>query len=133
MLHCFGSPPRQKPAANASSVALGRALIREPKVLLLDEPFANLDEPLRAQMRAELPTLRQRFATTIIFVTHDQEGSPRAGRSHCGDSQRRNPTSRFAPRNLRTPANRFVASFIGAPTMNLFHGSIAQRESHLLF
>lgn len=133
VLHCLDRRPAKLSGGERQRVALGRALIREPKVLLLDEPFANLDEPLRAQMRAELPTLRQRFATTIIFVTHDQEEALALG-DRIAVIRKGAIQQVGSPREIyERPANRFVASFIGAPTMNLFHGSIAQRESHLLF
>lgn len=131
--HCLDRPPAKLSGGECQRVALGRALIREPKVLLLDEPFANLDELLRAQLRAELPMLRQRFATTIIFVTHDQEEALALGDRV---AVIRNGTMQQVgtPREIyERPANRFVASFIGTPTMNLFHGTIAQRESHLVF
>ncbi|MEK7781892.1 MAG: ABC transporter ATP-binding protein [Verrucomicrobiota bacterium] len=131
--HCLDRPPAKLSGGERQRVALGRALIREPKVLLLDEPFANLDEPLRAQLRAELPMLRQRFATTIIFVTHDQEEALALG-DRVAVIRNGALQQVGTPREIyESPANRFVAAFIGSPTMNLFHGTIAQRESYLVF
>lgn len=131
--HCLDRRPAKLSGGECQRVALGRALIREPKVLLLDEPFAQLDEPLRAQMRAELPQLRQRFATTIIFVTHDQEEALALGDRVAVLRKGVLQQVGTPPEIYHRPANRFVASFIGAPAMNLFHGSIVQRESRLVF
>lgn len=131
--HCLERHPAKLSGGERQRIALGRALIREPKVLLLDEPFANLDEPLRAQLRAELPALRQRFATTILFVTHDQEEALALG-DRVAVIRKGALQQVGTPREIyNRPANRFVASFIGSPAMNLFHGSIAQRESRLVF
>lgn len=131
--HCLDRPPAKLSGGERQRVALGRALIREPKVLLLDEPFANLDEPLRVQLRAELPQLRQRFATTIIFVTHDQEEALALGDRVAVIRNGALQQIGTAREIYERPANRFVATFIGTPAMNLFHGTIAQRESHLVF
>jgi len=131
--HCLDRRPAKLSGGERQRIALGRALVREPKVLLLDEPFANLDGPLRAQMRVELPMLRQRFPTTIIFVTHDQEEALALG-DRVAVIRKGAIQQVGSPREIYDhPANRFVASFIGSPAMNLFHGSIAQRESRLVF
>lgn len=131
--HCLERRPGKLSGGERQRIALGRALIREPKILLLDEPFANLDEPLRAQLRAEIPGLRRRFATTMIFVTHDQAEAlalgDRVAVLRKGVLQQIGPPSEV----YHHPANRFVASFIGSPAMNLIHGRVAQRESRLVF
>lgn len=133
VVHCLDRRPAKLSGGERQRIALGRALIREPQVLLLDEPFANLDEPLRLQMRTELPLLRQRFATTIIFVTHDQEEALALG-DRVAVIRKGALQQVGTPREIYDrPANRFVASFLGTPAMNLFHGTIAQRESHLVF
>ncbi len=133
VVHCLDRRPAKLSGGERQRIALGRALIREPKVLLLDEPFANLDEPLRLQMRTELPLLRQRFATTIIFVTHDQEEALALG-DRVAVIRKGTLQQVGTPREIyERPANRFVASFLGTPAMNLFHGTVAQRESHLVF
>lgn len=131
--HCLDRPPAKLSGGERQRVALGRALIREPKILLLDEPFSHLDEPLRAQMRAEIPALRQRFATTMIFVTHDQEEAMALGDRVAvlrkGTVQQVGPAREIYHR----PRNRFVASFIGSPPINLIHGAAALRDGHLVF
>jgi multiple sugar transport system ATP-binding protein len=130
---CLDRPPGKLSGGERQRIALGRALIREPKVLLLDEPFAHLDEPLRAQLRAEIPALRRRFATTMIFVTHDQEEAlalgDRVAIMHQGAMQQVG-----LPREIyNRPANRFVAAFIGSPSMNLIPGAVTKRAGRLVF
>jgi multiple sugar transport system ATP-binding protein len=131
--HCLDRRPGQLSGGERQRVALGRALIRQPKILLFDEPFANLDEPLRAQFQAELPALRERSGAALVFVTHRQEEAlalgDRVAVLHKGQLQQVGP-----PRELfDQPANHFVASFLGSPGMNLIHGAAAQRGGHLVF
>lgn len=131
--HCLDRSPARLSGGERQRVALGRALIRQPKILLLDEPFANLDEPLRVQLLAELAALRPRLATTLIWVTHNQAEAlalgDRVAVLRKGALQQVGP-----PREVHDqPANHFVAGFIGSPAMNLFHGTVAQREGHLVF
>jgi multiple sugar transport system ATP-binding protein len=133
VMHCLERPPAKMSGGERQRVALGRALIRQPKILLLDEPFANLDEPLRAQLVAELPALRTRFATTLICVTHNQSEALALG-DRVAVLRKGALQQVGTPREVHDhPANHFVASFIGAPAMNLFHGKVAQREGHLVF
>ncbi|MGZ8144875.1 MAG: ABC transporter ATP-binding protein [Methylosarcina sp.] len=100
-------------------VAMGRAIVREPQVFLLDEPLSNLDARLRVQMRSEIARLQKRLGTTMIYVTHDQTeamtlGDRVAVLNH-GEVQQLG-----TPRELyRKPANLFVAAFLGSPAMNL--------------
>ncbi|MBQ5801536.1 MAG: sugar ABC transporter ATP-binding protein, partial [Clostridia bacterium] len=101
-------------------VALGRAIVREPKVFLLDEPLSNLDAKLRAQMRTEITKLHNRLATTFIYVTHDQVEAMTMGTRIVvmkdGFMQQVD-----TPTNLYNfPANKFVAGFLGTPQMNFF-------------
>jgi ABC-type sugar transport system ATPase subunit len=100
-------------------VALGRAVARRPAVLLLDEPFSSLDEPLRAALRAEVVELHRRFGSTLVHVTHDQEEALSLGRRVAVLNQGR--LMQFdSPREVyERPAHRFVASFIGSPGMNI--------------
>ena len=114
----------RKPAALSGGqrqrVALGRAIVREPKVFLMDEPLSNLDAKLRVQMRTEITKLHQRLQTTFIYVTHDQtEAMTMASRivvMKDGFVQQVD-----TPQNLYDyPANLFVAGFIGSPQMNFF-------------
>src|SRR5438067_3073116 len=110
--------PRQLSGGQQQRVALGRCIVRNPKVFLFDEPLSNLDAQLRAQMRLEIKELRQRVPTTSIFVTHDQVEAMTLGDRivvmRDGLMQQVG-----TPLELhRKPANRFVASFIGSPSMN---------------
>lgn len=131
--HCLDRKPDKLSGGERQRVALARALVRQPKILLLDEPFSNLDEPLRVQMRNELPALRTRTGATVIFVTHDQEEAMSLG-DRVAVMRHGAVQQIAAPREIYgKPANRFVASFIGSPQMNLFHGNIAQRDGRLLF
>ncbi|MFT4767331.1 MAG: multiple sugar transport system ATP-binding protein [Glaciecola sp.] len=117
--------PRQLSGGQQQRVALGRALVRDPQVFLLDEPLSNLDAKLRSYMRAELVELHARLGRTMVYVTHDQleamTMSSRIAIMLAGELQQ------FAPPQevYRAPANRFVASFIGTPSMNLLDGQIS--------
>lgn len=110
--------PKALSGGQRQRVAIGRAIVREPKVLLMDEPLSNLDAKLRNQMRAELIKLRQRIDTTFIYVTHDQTEAMTLGTRIVvmkdGVVQQVD-----TPQNLyNTPCNLFVAGFIGSPQMN---------------
>jgi len=117
--------PKQLSGGQQQRVALGRAMIRDPEVFLLDEPLSNLDARLRAHMRAELIQLRRRIGRTMIYVTHDQleamTMSDRIAVLNEGRIQQLGPQDEVYSR----PANRFVASFIGTPAMNLVDGELA--------
>jgi ABC-type sugar transport system ATPase subunit len=121
--------PAQLSGGQQQRVALGRALVRDPQVFLLDEPLSNLDAKLRGYMRAELVELHARLGRTMVYVTHDQleamTMSNRIAIMLAGELQQ------FAPPQevYRKPANRFVASFIGTPSMNLIDGQLARTES----
>jgi len=110
--------PRQLSGGQQQRVALGRCIVRNPKVFLFDEPLSNLDAQLRAQMRLELKELRQRVATTALFVTHDQVEAMTLGdrivvMKDGLIQQVGSPLELY-----RRPANRFVAGFLGSPAMN---------------
>ncbi|MCA3314459.1 MAG: sn-glycerol-3-phosphate ABC transporter ATP-binding protein UgpC [Roseomonas sp.] len=116
--------PRQLSGGQRQRVALGRALIRDPEVFLLDEPLSNLDAKLRVHMRAELGALHQNLKTTMIYVTHDQlEAMTLSDRivvmNHGVMQQVGTPEEIYS-----RPANRFVAEFIGTPSMNMIEGEI---------
>jgi multiple sugar transport system ATP-binding protein len=122
----LGRKPRQLSGGQQQRVALGRALIREPEVFLLDEPLSNLDAKLRAHMRAELIQLHHRIGKTMVYVTHDQleamTMSDRIAVMSAGVLQQ------FAmPQEIyHSPANLFVADFIGTPSMTLIEGELAE-------
>ncbi|MEM6774396.1 MAG: ABC transporter ATP-binding protein, partial [Pseudomonadota bacterium] len=116
--------PRELSGGQQQRVALGRALVRDPQVFLLDEPLSNLDAKLRGYMRAELIELHRRLGRTMVYVTHDQlEAMTMADRIAVMLSGR---LQQFAPPQevYRAPANRFVAGFIGMPSMNLIDGEL---------
>lgn len=107
-------------------VALGRAIVRDAKVFLMDEPLSNLDAKLRVQMRAEIAKLHQRLQTTTIYVTHDQtEAMTMASRIVIMKDGLIQQIG--TPQEVYTqPANVFVASFIGSPAMNFFHVTVEE-------
>ncbi|MBF2074957.1 MAG: ABC transporter ATP-binding protein [Synechococcales cyanobacterium C42_A2020_086] len=112
--------PGQLSGGQRQRVALGRALVRQPAVFLLDEPLSNLDALLREQVRAELKSIFESMQTPVVYVTHDQTEamtlSSKVAVLNDGYLQQLDP-----PRRIYThPANRFVAGFIGSPQMNLF-------------
>ncbi len=116
--------PGQLSGGQRQRVAIGRAIVRKPKVFLFDEPLSNLDAKLREEMRVEIAKLHQRLKTTIIYVTHDQvEAMTLAARIAVIDKgviqQVGSPAELF-----NRPANTFVGGFIGSPTMNFFEGTL---------
>jgi multiple sugar transport system ATP-binding protein len=125
--------PRQLSGGQQQRVALGRALVRDPKVFLLDEPLSNLDAKLRAHMRAELIELHRKLGRTFIYVTHDQleamTMSDRIAVMHEGELQQFGAPMEVYER----PANLFVAGFIGSPAMNLLPCVLEQAGSGLVF
>jgi multiple sugar transport system ATP-binding protein len=118
--HLLDRLPKQLSGGQRQRVAMGRALVREPTVFLLDEPLSNLDAKLRVQVRAEIADLQQRTGTTMIYVTHDQVEAMTLGQRVAVLYQGRLQQV-AAPGTLYDhPANAFVAGFIGNPPMNLF-------------
>ena len=120
--------PKELSGGQRQRVAIGRAIVREPKVLLMDEPLSNLDAKLRNQMRAEILKLRQRIDTTFIYVTHDQTEAMTLGdriviMKDGVIQQVDTPQAVFDH-----PANLFVAGFIGMPRMNLFDGELVKED-----
>ncbi|RMF92973.1 MAG: sn-glycerol-3-phosphate ABC transporter ATP-binding protein UgpC [Nitrospinota bacterium] len=124
--------PRELSGGQRQRVALGRAIIREPEVFLLDEPLSNLDAKLRVYMRAELIKLHRSIATTMIYVTHDQleamTMSDRIVIMYQGRIQQVGTPAEV----YNHPANRFVAEFIGTPPMNFLRCRL-EREGERLF
>ena len=125
--------PSQLSGGQAQRVAMGRAIVRDPKVFLFDEPLSNLDAKLREQMRFEVRTLHNRLEATTIYVTHDQvEAMTMADKimvmRHGVIQQVGSPAEVFDQ-----PANIFVADFIGTPSINLIEGKIAVEEEKQVF
>ena len=127
--HLLERKPKALSGGQRQRVALGRAIVREPKVFLLDEPLSNLDAKLRAQMRTEISKLHQRLGTTFIYVTHDQTEAMTMGTRivvmKSGLIQQVD-----TPQNLYLyPCNLFVAGFIGSPQMNFIEAKLLKEGS----
>ncbi|MDQ2622253.1 MAG: sn-glycerol-3-phosphate ABC transporter ATP-binding protein UgpC [Actinomycetota bacterium] len=114
-------------------VAMGRAIVRDPKAFLMDEPLSNLDAKLRVQMRTEVAQLQSRLGTTTVYVTHDQTEAmtlgDRVAVMRGGVIQQVGPPAKL----YNEPENLFVAGFIGSPAMNFVHGRIKGTEVELPF
>lgn len=123
--------PKALSGGQRQRVALGRAMVREPKVFLMDEPLSNLDAKLRVQMRTEISKLHKRLQTTFVYVTHDQTEAMTMGSRIVvmkdGDIQQID-----TPQNVYDyPANAFVAMFIGSPQMNVVKGLVQERDGRV--
>ena len=126
--HLLDRKPKALSGGQRQRVALGRAIVRDPKVFLMDEPLSNLDAKLRVQMRIEITKLHQRLQTTIIYVTHDQTEAMTMGTRIVvmkdGFIQQVDaPTALY-----QRPVNTFVAGFIGMPPMNFFNVSFSKKS-----
>ena len=132
--HLLDRKPKALSGGQRQRVAMGRAIVRNPKVFLMDEPLSNLDAKLRGQMRIEISKLHQKLGTTIIYVTHDQTEAMTLGTRIVvmkdGVVQQVD-----TPENLyERPGNKFVAGFIGAPQMNMVNADVAEKDGiHLEF
>jgi multiple sugar transport system ATP-binding protein len=133
--HLLDRKPKALSGGQRQRVALGRAIVRNPKVFLMDEPLSNLDAKLRVQMRIEITKLHQHLQTTFIYVTHDQTEAMTMGTRIVvmkdGFIQQVD-----TPQNLYDrPVNLFVAGFMGSPQMNFVNAKVEKRgeEIHLLF
>ena len=131
--HLLDRKPKALSGGQKQRVALGRAIVRNPMVFLLDEPLSNLDAKLRATMRTELTKLHQRVETTFIYVTHDQvEAMTMATRlvvMKDGLIQQVDTPQRL----YDFPVNMFVAGFIGTPQMNFINGTLEKRGDDVYF
>ncbi len=125
--------PRQLSGGQRQRVALGRAIVRQPQVFLLDEPLSNLDAKLRGQTRAEISKLHKRLETTFVYVTHDQQEAmtmaDRIAVTNKGKLQQLDTPQALYDR----PGNMFVAGFLGSPSMNFFAGKIKKDNGKLFF
>jgi multiple sugar transport system ATP-binding protein len=124
--------PGQMSGGQRQRVALGRALVREPSVFLLDEPLSNLDAKLRHSVRTEIARLHRQLGTTMIYVTHDQVEAMTLGQRIVvlkdGEVQQIDTPMALYER----PANLFVAGFLGSPAMNLLEGKLVQADGLVL-
>lgn len=129
--HLLNRRPKALSGGQRQRVALGRAIVREPKVFLLDEPLSNLDAKLRVQMRTEITKIHHRLATTFIYVTHDQTEAMTMGTRIVvmkdGIVQQVDtPTTLYD-----NPANLFVACFLGSPQMNIFKAKLVEENGNV--
>ncbi|MCC8929192.1 MULTISPECIES: ABC transporter ATP-binding protein [Nocardiaceae] len=116
--------PKALSGGQRQRVAMGRAIVRQPQVFLMDEPLSNLDAKLRVQTRTQIAQLQRRLATTTVYVTHDQVEAMTMG-DRVAVLKDGKLQQCATPRELyRTPANVFVAGFMGSPSMNLFSAPI---------
>ena len=131
--HLLDRKPKALSGGQKQRVALGRAIVRNPMVFLLDEPLSNLDAKLRATMRTELTKLHQRVETTFVYVTHDQvEAMTMATRIVVMKDGLIQQVD--TPQHLYdSPVNMFVAGFIGTPQMNFINGTLAQKGDSVYF
>jgi len=118
--HLLNRKPKALSGGQRQRVALGRAIVREPKVFLMDEPLSNLDAKLRVQMRTEITKLHQRLQTTFIYVTHDQTEAMTMGSRIVIMKDGFIQQVDTPQNNYDYPNNKFVAGFIGSPQMNFF-------------
>src|SRR5262245_41215649 len=116
--------PRQLSGGQRQRVAMGRAIVRHPKVFLFDEPLSNLDAKLRVQMRFELQKLHRRLGVTSLYVTHDQVEAMTLGQRIIVMNAGRAEQIGTPAQIYANPATTFVASFIGSPPMNLLRGQV---------
>ena len=132
LAHLLDRKPKALSGGQRQRVAVGRAIVREPAVFLMDEPLSNLDAKLRVTARAEISKLHKRLGTTFIYVTHDQVEAMTMGDRiavlHDGILQQMD-----SPRTLYSkPNNIFVAGFIGSPSMNFFNSTLVSEEGKLI-
>ena len=125
--------PKQLSGGQRQRVALGRAIVRNPKVFLMDEPLSNLDAKLRVQMRSEIKKLHEKLQTTFIYVTHDQTEALTMGDRivvlNNGDIQQVGTPDEI----YNHPKNTFVAGFIGSPQMNFINGKYLGLDENILY
>src|SRR5205085_1946380 len=124
--------PKELSGGQRQRVAMGRAIVRQPQVFLMDEPLSNLDAKLRVQMRAEIGRIQRELGTTTIYVTHDQTEAMTMG-DHVAVMRKGELQQMDTPQKLYSdPKNLFVASFIGSPSMNLVEAQIVRQNGGLV-
>ncbi len=125
--------PKALSGGQRQRVAVGRAIVRKPKVFLFDEPLSNLDAKMRVSTRAEISKLHARLAATMIYVTHDQVEAMTMGDRICVMNEGKIMQVAEPLTLYNQPANLFVAGFIGSPPMNLFRGTVRRSGNTLIF
>ncbi|MDC0611728.1 sn-glycerol-3-phosphate ABC transporter ATP-binding protein UgpC [Vibrio sp.] len=133
LTHLLDRKPKELSGGQRQRVAMGRAIVRDSKVFLFDEPLSNLDAQLRGKMRVEIKNLHKRLGNTIVYVTHDQvEAMTLADKivvlNHGLIQQVGTPLELYD-----NPVNKFVASFIGSPSMNFLDGELVYHDQHVCF
>ncbi|MDY6990899.1 MAG: sn-glycerol-3-phosphate ABC transporter ATP-binding protein UgpC [Thermodesulfobacteriota bacterium] len=131
--HLLDRKPAQLSGGQRQRVAMGRALVRRPRLFLLDEPLSNLDAQLRLNVRLELKRLHRQIKTTILYVTHDQVEAMTLGDKVVVLKEGKVRQVGHPEAIYNTPADTFVATFVGSPVMNLFKGKIVKEESTFKF
>jgi multiple sugar transport system ATP-binding protein len=131
--HLLDRKPKALSGGQRQRVALGRAIVREPQVFLMDEPLSNLDAKLRGQMRAEISKLAKRLETTVIYVTHDQIEAMTMGDRIVVMKDGVIQQAASPEELYNHPVNLFVAGFIGAPAMNFITGGLVDQGGALHF
>jgi multiple sugar transport system ATP-binding protein len=124
----LGQRPGELSGGQQQRVALGRAIVREPNVFLMDEPLSNLDAKLRSQMRTELQELHSKLGITTIYVTHDQEEAMTMADKLVVLNEGELQQAGTPMECYQKPVNTFVAGFIGSPQMNMFSGRITENS-----
>ena len=131
--HLLDRKPKALSGGQRQRVALGRAIVRNAKVFLMDEPLSNLDAKLRVQMRAEISKLHKKLETTVIYVTHDQTEAMTMGDRivvmKLGEVQQADTPDAL----YNNPINMFVAGFIGSPAMNFIEVSLSEKAGEVVF
>ncbi|MGA1840170.1 MAG: ABC transporter ATP-binding protein [bacterium] len=125
--------PKALSGGQRQRVAVGRVIVRQPQVFLFDEPLSNLDAKLRVHMRAEIIKIQKELGTTMIYVTHDQVEAMTMGERICVMNEGEIMQVDEPLKIYDKPANRFVATFIGSPSMNIIRGEIVSRGKPLFF
>ena len=125
--------PKQLSGGQRQRVAMGRAIVREPQVFLMDEPLSNLDAKLRVQIRTDIAALQQQLNITTLYVTHDQVEAMTLGERVAVMNNGRLQQVDVPQMLYERPANTFVAQFIGSPGMNVFQSRLHKTESGLEF
>jgi multiple sugar transport system ATP-binding protein len=131
--HLLDRKPKALSGGQRQRVALGRAIVRDPQVFLMDEPLSNLDAKLRVQMRTEISKLHKRLQTTVIYVTHDQTEAMTMGDRIVVMKDGVIQQAATPEEIYNHPVNMFVAGFIGSPSMNFIDGKLTENGGEVRF